>query len=61
MVHYKTIGYYVGNLFCQRCGKEWVGVWPGKTRLKKLECPNCGKRKVANSKFPINQKRRKNA
>lgn len=53
----KNSGYYVGNLICKKCGKEWVGVWSGRTRIKNLECPNCGKVKIAEIKFPYKKEK----
>lgn len=32
----------VSEVICVRCGKRWIAVRPTETRLKDLECSNCG-------------------
>lgn len=36
-------GYFVSNVKCKNCGKEWVAVRPDTVEDERLECPNCGK------------------
>lgn len=33
----------VSEVICVKCGQRWIAVRPTKTRLKDLECSNCGK------------------
>jgi hypothetical protein len=28
-------------LGCDVCGRTWVGVWPSRTQLVRLQCPYC--------------------
>lgn len=32
----------VSEVMCWKCGKRWIAVFPEKTWLQDLECPNCG-------------------
>ena len=32
----------VSEVICIKCGKRWIAVRPSITKLKDLECPNCG-------------------
>lgn len=32
----------VSEVICVKCGHRWISVRPTITRLKDLECPNCG-------------------
>lgn len=33
----------VSEVVCLMCNTRWIAVRPEETRLKALECPNCGK------------------
>lgn len=32
----------VSEVICVKCYKRWIAVRPSITKLKDLECPNCG-------------------
>ena len=32
----------VSEVICVKCCKRWIAVRPSVTKLKDLECPNCG-------------------
>lgn len=32
----------VSEVICVKCCKRWIAVRPSITKLKDLECPNCG-------------------
>jgi len=33
----------ISEVMCVKCHTRWIAVRPTVTRLKDLECPNCGK------------------
>ena len=33
----------VSEVICVKCGHRWIATRPEETRLKQLECPECGK------------------
>jgi len=35
--------YRTAEVICLQCYHRYQGVWPEKTPLKKLQCPNCSK------------------
>ena len=38
-----NIQHKVTEVICIKCYKRWIAVRPVNTKLKDLECPNCGK------------------
>lgn len=32
----------VSEVICVKCGTRWIAVRPKETKLKDLECPDCG-------------------
>ena len=38
-----NIPHKVTEVICIKCYKRWIAVRPVNTKLKDLECPNCGK------------------
>lgn len=38
-----NVPHKVTEVICIKCYKRWIAVRPVNTKLKDLECPNCGK------------------
>ena len=44
----------VSEVICVKCCKRWIAVRPTTTKLKDLECPNCGQGYVVETGEGIN-------
>lgn len=44
----------VSEVICVKCCKRWIAVRPTATKLKDLECPNCGQGYVVETGEEIN-------
>lgn len=44
----------VSEVICVKCCKRWIAVRPTTTKLKDLECPNCGQGYVVETGEEIN-------
>lgn len=45
----------VSEVICVKCYKRWIAVRPSITKLKDLECPNCGAGYVIETGEVINE------
>ena len=38
----ENVPHLISEVICVKCGKRWIAARPESTRLKQLECENCG-------------------